>query len=369
MLLPATADLNAVSGIDYDAKGQRMRIGYGNGVTTTYAYDPLTFRLIHLQTLRGADLMQDLFYTYDPAGNITHIRDNAQQAIFFSNRIVEPSADYTYDALQRLIEATGREHLGQVGAAPPPSSYNDVPHVGVPFAASDGKAMGRYLERYVYDLAGNFDRIKHIGTNPANPGWERSYVYTEASQLEPGNSNRLTRTVVDPVNPEVYSTAGNGYDTHGNMLRMPHLQEMRWDFKDQLQMSRRQKVNAATATAQAHKGERTWYVYDATGQRVRKVTELSAGVIKDESIYLGGFEIFRKNGVNPLVRETLHIMDDRQRIALVETRAEGLTRRRSSLSAINSAITSALPAWNWTIWPGSFPTKNTRPMAVRRIKP
>ena len=159
--------------------------------------------------------------------------------------------------------------------------------------------MGRYLERYVYDLTGNFDRIKHIGTNPANPGWERSYVYAEASQLEPGNSNRLTRTVVDPVNPEVYSPAGNGYDAHGNMLRMPHLQEIRWDFKDQLQMSQRQKVNVADVDGEAHKGERTWYVYDASGQRVRKVTELSAGVIKDERIYLGGFEIFRKHGVNP----------------------------------------------------------------------
>ena len=42
-----------------------------------------------------------------------------------------------------------------------------------------------------------------------------------------------------------------------------------------------------------------------------------------ERIYLGGFEIYRKNGANPLVRETLHIMDDKQRIALVETRAQG----------------------------------------------
>ena len=59
--------------------------------------------------------MQNLHYTYDPAGNITHIRDDAQQTIYFRNQRVEPSADYTYDAIYRLIEATGREHLGQIG--------------------------------------------------------------------------------------------------------------------------------------------------------------------------------------------------------------------------------------------------------------
>src|SRR5262249_17286238 len=36
----------------------------------------------------------------------------------------------------------------------------------------------------------------------------------------------------------------------------------------------------------------------------------------------GGFEIYSKNGANPLVRETLHIMDDKQRVALVETRID-----------------------------------------------
>ena len=61
-----------VQDIDYDAKGQREKIVYGNGATTEYAYDPLTFRLTHMVTTRGgdADLLQDLRYTFDPAGNI-----------------------------------------------------------------------------------------------------------------------------------------------------------------------------------------------------------------------------------------------------------------------------------------------------------
>ena len=57
--------------------------------------------------------MQDLRYTYDPAGNITRIDDAALQTIFHNDQQVEPICDYTYDAIYRLIEATGREHIGQ----------------------------------------------------------------------------------------------------------------------------------------------------------------------------------------------------------------------------------------------------------------
>lgn len=339
LLDPASANLHAVTDVDYDAKGQRMLIAYGNGVVTTYDYDPLTFRLVHLLTRRrAADFpddcpqsppagwpgcqVQNLHYTYDPVGNITHIFDDAQQVIYFRNTRVVASADYSYDAIYRLIEATGREHLGQAGGPATPHVYNDAPCVGL-LHPGDGNAMGRYLERYVYDAAGNFLSMQHRGTDPANPGWNRAYAYNEASLTEPGKqSNRLTSTTVGRTT-ETYSTSGDGYDAHGNLLRMPHLQVMNWDYKDQLQMTQRQKVNDEDADGVARNGERTWYVYDSDRQRVRKVTErANNGGLRDERIYLDGFEIYRcHSGADAgLVRETLHIMDDKQRIALVETR-------------------------------------------------
>ena len=125
---------------------------------------------------------------------------------------------------------------------------------------------------------------------------------------------------------------------------MPHLTLMQWDFKDQLSATSRQVVNDGTA-------ETTYYVYDAAGQRVRKVTERQNGTRKNERIYLGGFEIYREydgsgNSVT-LERETLHVMDDKQRIALVETQTID-TRHRprraaASSSATSSATTSARP--------------------------
>ncbi len=330
-----------VTNIDYDAKGQRTLIEYGNGAATSCTYDPVTFRLSHLQTWRDAAAfpgdcpqptpdgwpgcqVQNLHYTYDPVGNLTHVRDDAQQAVYFRNKRVEPSADYTYDALYRLIEAAGREHLGQVGGAPAPTSYNDRPRVGIPLASSDGNAVGRYLERYVYDAVGNLERVIHRGSDPAHPGWTRAYAYDEPSLLEPDRrSNRLSATAVGSTT-ETYSARGDGYDAHGNMLCMPQLQAMQWDFKDQLRMTRRQAVNDDDGDGRQHQGERTWYAYDGAGRRVRKVTETAAGQVREERVYLGGFEVYRRHGVDPLVRETLAVADGERTVALVETRTQGL---------------------------------------------
>jgi RHS repeat-associated protein len=315
-----------VTSIEYNAKGQRVLIDYGNGVKTEYTYDPLTFRLTNSKTTRTTDqaILQDLTYTYDPSGNITKIMDSAQQTIYFNNHVVTPDNDYTYDAIYRLTKATGREHLGQTGGipnAPTPQSYNDWPNINLPHP-NDGKAMGTYIENFGYDSVGNIQQIQHVGSDPANSGWKRTYAYNEASLLEPGEqSNRLSNTTVGGTTDN-YSTAGDGYDAHGNMLHMPQLQIMRWDFKDRLKMTQRQRVNIDDVDGVQHQGERTYYVYDSSGQRARKVTESASGAIIKERIYLGSFEIYREyTGPNAgLERQTLHIMDDKKRVATVETR-------------------------------------------------
>jgi RHS repeat-associated protein len=324
-----------VTNIDYDAKGQRERIDYANGASTSYDYDPLTFRLTHLVTRRGATAfpddcpqpppmdwpgcqIQNLSFTYDAVGNITDLRDEAQQTIFFRNKRVEPSADYTYDALYRLIEATGREHLGQVGGAPAPQSHDDVPRVGLDWSANDGNAMGTYVERYVYDAVGNFLETKHRGSDPLHAGWSRTYEYAETSLIEDGSGGTSAKT----CNRLTSATVGNGnsvsdryvYDSHGNVTRMPHLggthpdPNLEWDFVDRL---RRVDLGGAGTV---------YYVYDARGTRARKVWEKPLGVV-EERIYLGGFELYRrKDGADRLERETVHVMDGNRRIALVETR-------------------------------------------------
>jgi RHS repeat-associated protein len=337
-----------VENIDYDAKGQRLVVEYRNGSSVRYEYDPLSLRLTRLYTRRGATYtgdcendapppptipapavpppgpcgLQNLHYTYDPVGNITHMRDRAQHTVYFRNRRVDATCDYTYDALYRLVSATGREHLGQVGGPPLAHSYNDAPRVHRPHP-NDGNAMGRYEERYAYDEVGNLLEMAHAGADPADPGWTRTFRYEEPSATEAAKrGNRLTRTDVGST-AEVYSAAGDGFDAHGNMLRMPHLQAMAWDFRDQLRMTRRQAIDAADADGTQHHGERTWYVYDAAGTRVRKVTEAPNGEVREERVYVGTLEVYRTRGADPLVRETLHVNDGRQRVATVDTRTQG----------------------------------------------
>jgi RHS repeat-associated protein len=340
--LQGVPDVTAfVTNIDYDAKGQREVIAYGNGAVTAYAYEPDTFRLSHLVTLRGGTALQDLHYTYDPAGNITHIEDAAQQTIYFKNTIVEPSADYTYDAIYRLIEATGREHLGQVGGAPIPHSYNDAPRVGL-LPPGDGNAMGRYRESYQYDGVGNFLWMQHVSGSNSSLGWTRTYTYNETSLLElPKKSNRLSATNIGSGDLETYS-----YDAHGNMLKMPQLQVMQWDFKDQLQMSRRQAINDQDDDGTQRQGEQTFYVYDGSGQRTRKVTERQSGTRTKERIYVAGFEIYREyNGdgsTTTLERQTLHVMQGGNRIALVETRTDGALERTVRYQLANTLSSTVM---------------------------
>src|SRR6185437_15749165 len=51
----ATTATPFVTGLVRNAKVQRERIDYGNGTSTTYAYDPLTFALTRQVTTRASD--------------------------------------------------------------------------------------------------------------------------------------------------------------------------------------------------------------------------------------------------------------------------------------------------------------------------
>ena len=59
------------------------------------------------------------------------------QTIYFNNAVVIPENKYKYDALYRLLEATGREHVSNVA-----HSYLDFAN-NVPLP-NDGSAMQNY---------------------------------------------------------------------------------------------------------------------------------------------------------------------------------------------------------------------------------
>lgn len=304
--------LTFVANIDYNARAQPDRIDYGNGAKTVQSYDPQTFRLTSLETTRRRDgaVLQDLRYHYDPCGNITHIADAAQQRLYFNNHVVTPDNDYTYDAIYRLIRAEGREHIGEGSDPRSQEEWNDFPRVDLP-SPSDGRAMRIYAEEYQYDAVGNFLRMTH---HAAGGNWVRRYAYSTHGYPPP--CNRLERTSLPGDPHDGPGSAKYSYDANGNLVRMPHLPVLEWDFRDQLRVTRQQVVDHGA-------GEKTYYVYDAAGQRVRAVTETPNGTKKSERIYLGGYEVFRafaSGGSTTLERQTLHVMAEERRVALVETK-------------------------------------------------
>jgi len=307
-----------VNDITYDAKGQRTKIFYGNGVSTTYTYDEKNYRLTRLLTQRqetkGAQtVLQDIEYVYDPLGNIVRITDQSHNKVFNAGQQVDPTVDFVYDALYQLIEATGREHRGL--AKNTHQEFADVLKSTQMVDTNDADALGNYTRRYTYDDSGNFISLQHTGTN----SFTRNFTVSE----------RSNRAISDEMDGSV--TVDSYFDEAGNLLQLEHLASISWNYRN----------NIASATIVERRiedeegnlvdiSDAEYYVYDAQGQRTRKVKETynTNGDLlwKEEKIYLGGIEV-KKNyfgnaphGDAPQIREnrsTVHIMDDQKRIALV----------------------------------------------------
>jgi len=292
-----------VEHIAYNAKGQRALIAYGNGVMTRYAYDTHTFRLVRLCTERfsnpapltyrpaGAPL-QDFAYEYDLVGNITVIHDHAPGSGIPNTLLGQDALDriFTYDPIYRLRSATGRECDLPLEAVP----WDDRPR------CTDVTRTRAYNEEYLYDEVGNINELRH-GMNGG--GFIREFA------LVP-NTNRLA-TVTIGQNPLAYN-----YDTNGNMISETTSRHFEWNHSDQMKAFRTQ-VSVAEPSVYAH------YLYDAGGQRVKKLVRKQGGGFEATTYIDGAFEHQRwqSNGQPAGQNNHLHVMDDQQRIALVRVGA------------------------------------------------
>jgi len=87
-----------VSNVKYNAAGQILEIEYGNKTKTIYTYNTQSLRLLRFETKDAqGQLIQDLHYDYDSAGNIKGITDTVNTA----------TQTFYYDALNRLTQAQG----------------------------------------------------------------------------------------------------------------------------------------------------------------------------------------------------------------------------------------------------------------------
>ena len=151
--------------LETDARGNVVRFTLGNGVETVKAYEAETGYLTHIVSSLGADVLQNLAYTYNPLGNLSQRQDGEQNLIErFAyddlNRVVQIDTDYsagsvangsitlTYDAGGNI---TSKSDVGNYGYGAPSAAC------GISFAGPHAvtATSGTSTAEYCYDVKGN----------------------------------------------------------------------------------------------------------------------------------------------------------------------------------------------------------------------
>jgi RHS repeat-associated protein len=295
-----------VEHIAYNAKGQRTLIIYGNQIMTRRAYDPKTFRLARLRseyyTIPAAltyrpsgPLLQDFAYEYDLVGNIRALHDRTPESGIPNSVVGRDALDRTfiYDPIYRLHYAGDPNNPlrfpgGRECDMPSAIPWDDSPR------CIDLTRTRAYLEHYVYDPVGNLKQLEHR----ADGGFTRVFA------LVP-NGNRLATMAISTT---VYSYT---YDPSGNLTRENTERHFEWDHSDRMRVYRTQTGNAEPSV-HAH------YLYDASGQRVKKLIRKQGGQT-EVTVYIDGVLEHQRIAQGGTTREnnTLHVMDDDERIARV----------------------------------------------------
>ena len=298
-----------INHIDYNAKGQRQAVNYGNGVTTKYSYEDTTWRLIKLYSIRpDRKILQDIDYTYDPVGNITRLRDNSCPTVFYNNQKVDPLSDYTYDAHYRLVKANGRQHHVLNSQKYQNNQQEDDFKRSKSINPNNGQGLENYQETYHYDRAGNLIKTTHTA----------SYCWTRTQDILP-NCDRLKSVI---PGSGMINTENIPYDESGNQLQLNGNSTVKLTWNGWEQLAK------AVIIKRPGKDDCDYYTYDSVGMRTRKVCKrwLNGSSVKETEtkVYLGNYEIKRlqrqgeTGNVTQWQRPTLRVMDDETCVAIFQ---------------------------------------------------
>ncbi|WP_250327100.1 RHS repeat-associated core domain-containing protein [Morganella morganii] len=255
-----------IKSVTYSAAGQKLCEEHGNGVVTTYTYEPQTQRLIAVKTEHPArkKIFQDLRYEYDQVGNVLCVTNSAEETRFWHNQKVVSENRYTYDTLYQLVSATGRE---MANAGQQRSSLPDIS----PF---DKASYANYTRNYIYDRAGNMTQIRHSAPKTGNN-------HTTDITVSQRSNRAVLKTLADTSEKvEALFTPG------GQQTKFQPGQTLSWTARGELQQVTPVVRNGAA-------GDRESYRYDAGSQRILKTTvqETGSRTQTQQVIYLPGLEL------------------------------------------------------------------------------
>ena len=293
-----------VERIAYNARGQRLLLALntdgmtnGAGIMTRYVYDDKNFRLLRMKsekyaltttsstdtyTPQSGTTKQDFAYEYDPLGNILKINDMTPNGGVGGTTGL--SREFKYDALYRLLQATGRENVPYTSFPAWLDTYRDD---------TDSSTVA-YTQQYEYDEMGNMETLKNAATGDT---YVRYFNYSSGTP-KPDN---LLRGITVGSNSYTYT-----YDANGNVITENTERKFGWNYGDKMRTFANQ-VGMGTPTIF------TTYLYDAKGNRVKKLTQNTGGVWLSITYIDSIFEYQTDNSSDK--QNTVHIMDDKARIA------------------------------------------------------
>ena len=251
LMLKGQAEHVILRSLTYSAAGQKLREEHGNGLVTTYEYEPETQRLLQIKTVRpqghtlGAKIMQDLRYEYDPVGNIICLKNDAEATRYWRNQKVVPENRYIYDSLYQLVSATGRESANQQTPASMQSQH-------ITTLVKDSQSYTNYTRLYAYDRGGNLTQIRH-----------NSAIAQQSFTQDICVSNKTNRALLksqcsEPQNVDSY------FDKSGNLTLLLNGDAIIWDSRNHLKATKE-------IMESGHLSEGETYQYNSASQRVTKI--------------------------------------------------------------------------------------------------
>ena len=296
-----------VSKIGYDKFEQRTYLKYCNGAETFYTYDPQRRRLQNLTVNSGGNTIMDNAYTYDAVSNVLSVVNGA--SVPQSGKAGGQMAHtYTYDALYRLVSATGT----YTGADNKTASYT---------LAMGYDNMHRITSKRQILTQNN---VQFNGT--LNAGYDLSYTYG----TETGNKFQLAnvkdvnyRTEETPSESEnVNNNHAYEYDANGNLVYVNTSRTKKDGMVDEKTAERKLKWDEENRLlASDDNGFVTNYWYDADGERTVKTSGESDQVYVNSefaggrtntakfSLYVSPYLVANQGG-----RYTKHIYIGSQRV-------------------------------------------------------
>ncbi|MEU5985744.1 ricin-type beta-trefoil lectin domain protein, partial [Streptomyces sp. NPDC047434] len=171
----------------------------------------------------GGNLVSNRSYTYDPAGNVTSIREQSVG--------IEERQCFSYDPLGQLKTAwTSKDQTGCTAPKNADGSLN----------VAAGKDSSGYWQEYEYDLLGNRKKLSEKDlTGDTTKDAVTDYTYGKADGSQPRTLTKVSKAYKTPAGAAVKAEAERLYELTGETKSVTSLQsgdkqDLTWTYDGQV---------------------------------------------------------------------------------------------------------------------------------------